>query len=55
MLIRELGEQLCEGVRQLLTAAQQEHYDVKVLKFLLTTASFAKKFCDNKHFKAIDY
>lgn len=23
-----------------------EHYDIDVLKHLLTTASFAKKFCD---------
>lgn len=31
-------------------AAQYEHHDIDVLKHLLTTASFAKKFCDPTEF-----
>ena len=38
------------GIETLLDAAKQEHHDIDVLKHLLMTASFAKKFCDPSEF-----
>ena len=49
-IIRELEKQLKTGIETLLEAAQFEHNDIDVLKHLLTTASFAKKFCDPSDF-----
>ena len=45
-IIRELGKQLNEGIVTLLEAAKYEHKDIDVMKHLLATASFAKKFSD---------
>ena len=46
-IIRELGsKKLIEGIEALMNAAEYEHKDIDVLKHLLTTASFAKKFSD---------
>ena len=49
-IIRELEKKLKTGIETLLDAAKQEHHDIDVLKHLLTTASFAKKFCDPSEF-----
>lgn len=49
-IIRELGkekEKLVEGIETLLEIAQLEHWDVPIMKHLLRTASFAKKFTDS--------
>jgi len=54
-IIRELDKQLKTGIETLLEAAQQEHHDIDVLKHLLTTASFAKKFCDPSEFDPSRY
>ena len=45
-IIRELGKKLVDGIENLMNAAEYEHKDIDVLKHLLTTASFAKKFSD---------
>jgi hypothetical protein len=45
-IIRELGKQLNEGIQTLLEAAKYEHKDIDILKHLLKTASFAKKYSD---------
>jgi hypothetical protein len=45
-IIRELGENLVTGVETLLEAAKYEHKEIDVLKHLLKTASFAKKYSD---------
>jgi hypothetical protein len=37
---------LVEGIETLLEIATLEHFDVKIMKHILRTASFAKKFCD---------
>ena len=50
-IIRELGkEHLVEGIETLLDIASLEHWDVQIMKHLLRTASFAKKFSDPKDF-----
>jgi hypothetical protein len=50
-IIRELGkEQLIEGIETLLDIAQHEHWDVQIMKHILRTASFAKKFSDPNDF-----
>jgi hypothetical protein len=54
-IIRELGKNLSDGIEQLLDAATQEHQSVAVLKHLLRTASFAKKFTDPNDFDANRY
>ena len=54
-IIRELDKQLKTGIETLLEAAQYEHHDIDVLKHLLTTASFAKKFCDPSEFDPNQY
>lgn len=45
-IIRELGDNLAPGVETLLEAAKYEHKDIDVMKHLLKTASFAKKYSD---------
>lgn len=45
-IIRELGKQLNEGIQTLLEAAKYEHKDIDIMKHLLKTASFAKKYSD---------
>jgi hypothetical protein len=45
-IIRELGKQLNDGILMLLEAAKYEHKDLDVMKHLLSTASFAKKYSD---------
>jgi hypothetical protein len=45
-IIRDLGPKLKDGINVLMEAAKHEHYDIKVLKHLLVTASFAKKFVE---------
>mmetsp|Transcript_23833 Transcript_23833/g.31908 ORF Transcript_23833/g.31908 Transcript_23833/m.31908 type:complete len:181 (-) Transcript_23833:1368-1910(-) len=54
-IIRELDKKLKTGIDTLLDAAKQEHHDIDVLKHLLTTASFAKKFCDPTDFAPDHY
>ena len=54
-IIRELDKKLKVGIDTLLDAAKQEHHDIDVLKHLLTTASFAKKFCDPADFSPDQY
>jgi len=54
-IIRELGDQLKVGIQTLLDAASKEHFDVQVLKHLLVTASFAKKFTDPSDFDPANY
>ena len=50
-IIRELGkEQLIEGIETLLDIATLEHWDVQIMKHILRTASFAKKFSDSNDF-----
>lgn len=50
-IIRELGkEQLVEGIETLLDIAQLEHWDIQILKHILRTASFAKKFSEPSDF-----
>ena len=49
-LLRDVGQSIPEGISTFLDAAKQVHFDVKVLKFLLSSASFARKFCDPKKF-----
>ena len=43
-------DKLIEGIKDLIKAAKYEHKDVDVLKHLLQTASFAKKFSDPSKF-----
>jgi len=45
-IIRELGDKLNDGITTLLDAAKYEHKDIDVMKHLLKTASFAKKYSD---------
>lgn len=45
-IIRELGKQLNDGILILLEAAKYEHKDIDIMKHLLATASFAKKYSD---------
>ena len=45
-IIRDLGKKTIDGIESLMNAAEYEHKDIDVLKHLLTTASFAKKFSD---------
>ena len=45
-MIRDLGNDLNIGIEGLLDAAKYEHKDIDVLKFIIRTASFAKKFSD---------
>ena len=54
-IIRELGKNLIDGIECLLDAATHEHSNVAVLKHLLRTASFAKKFADPNEFDANRY
>lgn len=50
-IIRELSkEQLVEGIETLLEIAQLEHWDVQIMKHILKTASFAKKFTEPSDF-----
>lgn len=50
-IINELSqEQLVEGIETLLNIAQLEHWDIAIMKHVLRTASFAKKFCDPNYF-----
>jgi hypothetical protein len=50
-IIRELTkDQLAEGLETLLEVAKLEHWDIQLLKHLLRTASFAKKFTDRSEF-----
>lgn len=50
-IIRNLGrDQLVEGIETLLSVATLEHWDVKIMKHILRTAGFAKKFCDPEDF-----
>ena len=42
----EKEDKLIEGIKDLMEAAQYEHKDVDVLKHLLQTASFGKKFTE---------
>ena len=49
-ILRSLDKQLVDGIVTLLEAAMQTHFDVKLLKHLLVTASMAKKFTDVKNF-----
>lgn len=59
-IIRDLGtefgknDKLKEGINVLMEAAKHEHYDIKVLKHLLVTASFAKKFIEPPEQKITD-
>jgi len=45
-IIRDLGSDLNAGIEALLDAAKYEHKDIFVLKHIIKTASFAKKFSD---------
>ena len=50
-IIKELStEQILEGVETLLDIAVLEHWDVDILKHILSTASFAKKYIDAQDF-----
>ena len=50
-IIRQLTkEQLVEGIETLLDIATLEHWDVEIMKHILRTASFAKKFSDPNDF-----
>jgi hypothetical protein len=50
-IIRDLGkEQLIEGIETLLDIATLEHWDVEIMKHILKTACFAKKFSDPNDF-----
>ena len=50
-IIRELGkEHLIEGIETLLDIATLEHWDIQIMKHILRTASFAKKFSDPNDF-----
>lgn len=54
-IIRELGKQLNDGIMTLLEAAKYEHRDIDVMKHLLSTASFAKKYSDPQQFDPNEY
>lgn len=54
-IIRELGKQLNEGIQTLLEAAKYEHKDIDIMKHLLKTASFAKKYSDPAQLDPNDY
>lgn len=55
-IIRELSkEKLVDGIETLLEVAKLEHWDVAIMKHLLRTASFAKKFTDKTDFEQDRY
>jgi len=54
-IIRELGRSLKDGIETLLEASKYEHRDIDIMKHLLTTASFAKKYSDPTQFDPNDY
>jgi hypothetical protein len=54
-IIRELGDKLNDGIATLLEAAKYEHKDIDVMKHLLKTASFAKKYSDPLKLDPNDY
>jgi hypothetical protein len=53
--VRDLGKQLNEGILTLLEASKFEHKDIDILKHLLRTASFAKKYSDPALFDPNEY
>ena len=54
-IIRELADKLNDGITTLLEAAKYEHKDIEVMKHLLKTASFAKKYSDPTSLDPNDY
>ena len=56
-IIRELtkNKEIVEGIKTILEIAQLEHWDIPILKHLLRTASFAKKFADIKEYDPASY
>lgn len=55
-MIRELSkDDLSDGIEILLEVAKLEHWDVQIMKHLLRTASFAKKFTERVDFDADKY
>ena len=44
-----------EGIETLLDIAMQEHWDIDLMKHLLRTASFAKKFLDPTDYDSSRY
>ena len=47
----ETEDTLIEGIKTLLKAAEYEHYDIDILKHLLQTVAFAKKFVETTKFE----
>jgi hypothetical protein len=45
-----MEDTLIEGIKTLLKAAEYEHKDIDLLKHLLETAAFAKKFVEPTKF-----
>ena len=54
-IIREVGDKIIEGIEALLETATCEHTNIQLMKHLLRTASFAKKFVDPNEFDANRY
>mmetsp|Transcript_27223 Transcript_27223/g.26264 ORF Transcript_27223/g.26264 Transcript_27223/m.26264 type:complete len:326 (-) Transcript_27223:1065-2042(-) len=54
-IIREVGDKIIEGIEVLLDTATCEHINIQIMKHLLNTASFAKKFVDPNEFDANKY
>lgn len=54
-IIRDVGDKIVEGIECLLEAAQYEHSNIQIMKHLLRTASFAKKFVDPNDYDANRY
>jgi hypothetical protein len=46
----EAEDTLIEGIKTLLKAAEYEHNDIDILKHLLKTVAFAKKFVETTKF-----
>ena len=51
----EAEDSLIEGIKTLLKAAEYEHYDIDILKHLLQTVAFAKKFVEITKFDPQEY
>ncbi len=54
-IITDLGPDLTSGIKTLLDAAKYEHNDIDILKHILRTASYAKKFSDTSEVDPKEY
>ena len=54
-IVMSLGVHLNEGIQRILEASKFEHFELDVLKHLLETASFAKKYSDPADLNPLDY